>query len=120
MRPLILTATGLFLAGCVSNPGVDTLNPAERESFKRIQILDNNVDQPHEVIARVKGKECHTTAEQSRRRTSGDAITVLKVKAARLGADAITNAQCDRHMTIDWRSDCWSSMLCVADAVKFQ
>ena len=120
MRILILTAAGLILAGCVSNPGVETLSPAELETFRRIQILEGEVAEPHKVVAKVKGKECHTDIEQSKALETKDAITVLKVKAARKGADAIINVQCDRDMTTDWRNDCWSSMLCVGTAIKFE
>ncbi len=120
MRILVLAATGLILSGCVSNPGVDTLSPEELERFKRIQILEGQVTQPHKVVATVKGKECHTDIDQSKALDTKDAITVLKVKAAREGADAITNIKCERDMTTDWRNDCWSSMLCVGTAVKFE
>ena len=120
MRMVYLAALGLVLAGCVSNPGVDSLSPAELETFKRIQILEGEVTQPHEVVSKVKGKDCHTDIEQSKALDTQDAITVLKVKAARKGADAIINVKCDRDMTTDWRNDCWSSMLCVGTAIKFQ
>jgi uncharacterized protein YbjQ (UPF0145 family) len=120
MRLIILGVVYFLLAGCVSNPGVDTLNPAELETFNRIQILEGEVTQPYTVVDKVKGKECHTDIDQSKERSTGDAITVLKVKAAKRNADAIINVKCERDMTTDWRNDCWSSMLCVGTAIKFE
>ncbi len=120
MRVTILVVLVFILAGCVSNPGVDSLSPSELETYNRIQIIEGEVTAPHTVVAEVKGKECHTTVDQSRAQTTGDALTVLKVKAARQGADAIINIKCDRDMTTDWRNDCWSSMLCVGTAIKFK
>ncbi len=120
MRMFILAALGFILAGCISNPGVDSLSPAEREVYKRVQIIEGEVTEPHTVLAKVKGKECHKTADQSRDLSTEDALTVLKVKAAKKGANAVIDVKCDRDMTTDWRNDCWSSMLCVGTAVKFE
>ena len=119
MRLIILGVVYFILSGCVSNPGVDTLNSTEREAFNRIQIIEGQVTQPYTVLDKVKGKECHTDIDQSKERSTGDAITVLKVKAAKRNADAIMNVSCQRDMTTDWRNDCWSSMLCVGTAIKF-
>ena len=120
MRIITLCALGIILAGCVSNPGVDSLSPSELETYNRIQIIEGEVSAPHKVLATVKGKECHTTVDQSRAQTTVDALTVLKVKGAQRGADAIINIKCERDMTTDWRNDCWSSMLCVGTAIKFE
>ncbi len=120
MRTLILGLIVLSLTACVSNPGVDSLSPAELETYRRIQILEGDVPESYTVVAEVKGKECHTTVEQSRGQTTADAITVLKVKAAKQGADAVVNIKCAPDRTTDWRNDCWSSMLCVGTAVRFQ
>ena len=120
MRVFILGLLFVALAGCVSNPGVDALNPTERETFKRIQIIEGEVNRPYEVVAKVKGKECHTDIDQSKALSTNDAITVLKVKAAQKNADAIFNIKCERDRTTDWRNDCWSSMLCVGTAIRFE
>ena len=120
MRLFILGALSFLIAGCVSNPGVDSLSPTELETFKRIQIIEGEINQPHTVVAKVKGKECHTDIDQSKARVTDGALTVLKVKAAKKNADAIMNVQCKRDRTTDWRNDCWSSMLCVGTAIKFE
>ncbi len=120
MRLIVLGVIGFILGGCVSNPGVDSLNPTERETYKQIQIIEGEVTQPYTVLTKVKGKECHTDIDQSKARSTDSAITVLKVKAAKRNADAIINVNCQRDMTTDWRNDCWSSMLCVGTAIKFE
>lgn len=120
MRMFILCLLVFTLAGCVSNPGIDSLDSTELETFKRIQILEGDVTRPYAVVATVKGKECHTDIDQSKALSTNDAITVLKVKAARKDADAIMNIKCERDRTTDWRNDCWSSVLCVGTAIKFE
>ncbi|MGD8268250.1 MAG: hypothetical protein PVF55_08775 [Desulfobacterales bacterium] len=120
MRVFILGFLVVTLAGCVSNPGVDSLNPTELERFKRIQILEGDVTRPHEVVATVKGKECHTDIDQSKALSTNDAIRVLKVKAAQKNADAVMDIKCERDRSTDWRNDCWSSVLCVGTAIKFE
>jgi uncharacterized protein YbjQ (UPF0145 family) len=120
MRLVILGILAFTLAGCVSNPGVDSLNPTELETFKRLQIIEGDVNHPYKVVATVKGKECHTDIDQSKALSSNDAIRVLKVKAAQKNADAIINIKCERDRTTDWRNDCWSSVLCVGTAIKFE
>ena len=120
MRFFVRGLLVFILGGCVSNPGVETLSSTELETFKRIQIIEGEITQPYTVVDKVKGKECHTDIDQSKERSTGDAITVLKVKAAKRNADAIMNVKCKRDMTTDWRNDCWSSMLCVGTAIKFE
>ena len=120
MRIFIVFGLIFTLVGCVSNPGIDTLSSTELETYKRIQILDGEVAQPYKVVAKVKGKECHTDIDQSKALSTNDAITVLKVKAAKKNADAIMNIKCERDRTTDWRNDCWSSMLCVGAAIRFE
>ncbi len=119
MRLFLFGVIGFLLSGCVSNPGVDTLSPAELETFKQIQILEGEASQSYTVVDKVKGKECHTDIDQSKDLTTDGAITVLKVKAAKKNADAVMNVKCKRDMTTDWRNDCWSSMLCTGTAIRF-
>ena len=119
MRIFILGVLVFSLTGCVSNPGVDSLTPTEMETFKQMQILEGDVTRPYTVVAKVKGKECHTDIDQSKALSTEDAITVLKVKASQKNADAIMNIKCERDRTTDWRNDCWSSMLCVGTAIRF-
>ena len=120
MRMFIFCLLIFTLAGCVRNPGVDSLNPTELETFKRLQIVEGDIKRPHKVVATVKGKECHTDIDQSKALSTNDAIRVLKVKAARKNADAIKNIKCERDRTTDWRNDCWSSVLCVGTAIRFE
>lgn len=120
MRMLIFGALGLFIVACISNPSIDSLSPSELETLKRIQILEGEIYKPFDVIAEVKGKSCHTTIDQSRELSTGDAIEGIKINAAKRQADAVINIVCKRDRTMDWRNDCWSSMVCVGTAIKFK
>lgn len=120
MRMIVFCAFGLFIAACVSNPNIESLNPSELEALNRLQILEGEISKPYNIIAKVKGISCHKTAEQSRNRSTDDAIEGIKIKAAKRHADALTNIVCQRDRTTDWRNDCWSSMVCVGTAIKFK
>lgn len=120
MRMIVFGSVCLVLVACVSNPKIESLSPSERETFNRIQILQGEISQPYTIISEVKGKECHETIDQSKMATTDSAITVIKIKAAKKNADAVIDVKCRPSRTTDWRNDCWSSMLCVGTAIKFQ
>lgn len=120
MRVLILCALGLFMAACVTNPSIESLNPSELETLDRLQILEGEISKPHKIISKVKGKACHRTAHQAQMLSADEAIDGIKIKAAKLHADAVINIECQPDRTTDWRNDCWSSLVCVGTAIKFQ
>jgi uncharacterized protein YbjQ (UPF0145 family) len=71
------------------------------------------------VVKTVKGISCHRNAHQDKVLTSDEAIDGMKIKAAKLGADGIQNIACQRNDNIDFATNCWASIVCVGDAVRF-
>lgn len=47
-----------------------------------------------------------------------DAIDQVRHKAARLGANAITNVTCDSSEGMTLSKNCWSAFTCRADAIN--
>lgn len=52
--------------------------------------------------------------------TKGDALSQLRLKAARLGANAIVNVYFDTDGTDAWGTNCWKSVTASGDAVVIQ
>lgn len=120
MRMLIFGALSLFITACVTNPKIESLNPSELEVLSRLQILEGEISEPYDIISKVKGISCHTTADQRRNYSTDDAIEGIKMKAAQLHADAVINIVCERDGATDWMNECWSSMVCVGTAIKYK
>lgn len=48
------------------------------------------------------------------------AMTQLKIKALKLGADAVLSPSCVHHEIVDWGNNCFESWICTGDAVQTQ
>jgi len=46
------------------------------------------------------------------------AITQLKIKAMKLGADAVASSSCVHHEIVDWGNNCFESWICTGEAVQ--
>lgn len=48
------------------------------------------------------------------------AMTQLKIKALKLGADAVFSPSCVHHEILDWGNNCFESWICTGEAVQTQ
>ena len=67
----------------------------------------------------VKGLSCHRNQYQVANTTDAEALQGIRINAAKLGADAVINTFCQTNSTIDWRNNCWASITCVGEAIRF-
>lgn len=114
---LLVTMT---VAGCASNPSIDSLSSGQRARYSQMEIINGSASRPHSVVGSVKGISCHRNAYQSRLLTSDEALEGVKLQAAQFEADAVINVACQKKSEIDWGNNCWASIVCVGDAVKFK
>ena len=123
-----LAAAGLYGCGTTSVP---YLSPKEEQSLTTVQRGRLNAmkvymsheeppDQPYKVIARVKGISCVLNPKEFKQATDEEAIHVMEVRAALLNADAVINADCQASSGTDWVNNCWSSVVCIGDAIRDQ
>jgi uncharacterized protein YbjQ (UPF0145 family) len=110
----------LLLMGCASNPSIDSLSSEQRAKYGQIEVVSSSTSRPHTVLGAVKGISCHRNAYQSRLLTSDEAMEGVKLQAAQLQADAVINVACQKKSEVDWGNNCWASIVCVGDAVKFK
>lgn len=110
----------LMVVGCASNPSIDSLSSVQRARYSQMEIINGSTSRPHNVVGSVKGISCHRNAYQSRVLTSDEALEGVKLQAAQLEADAVINVACQKKSEVDWGNNCWASIVCVGDAVKFK
>lgn len=108
-----------LLGACASNPDVGSLTSSQRAKLASIEIVRGPVPQPHTIVRSVKGLACHRNAYQEQLLTEEEAIEGVKLKAALLDADAVANLACQRNSGTDWANNCWASIVCVGDAIRY-
>ncbi|HNW00594.1 MAG TPA: hypothetical protein PKH04_00865 [Burkholderiaceae bacterium] len=116
--PLALLASA-FLVACASNPDVGSLSSSQRAKLASMEIIRGPVSQPHTIIGSVKGLSCHRNAYQQQLLTEDEAIEGVKLKAALLDVHAVANVACQRNSGTDWTNNCWASIVCVGDAIRY-
>lgn len=84
-----------------------------------MEVLRGPTSRPHTVLGPVKGLSCHRNAYQRQLLTEAEAIEGVKLRAALLDADAVINTVCQVNSGTDWVNNCWSSIVCAADAVRY-
>jgi uncharacterized protein YbjQ (UPF0145 family) len=112
---LIITTTS-----CTTNPDVGTLTGAQRARVASMEIVRGPTTRLHTVLGTVKGLSCHRNAHQQQQLTESEAIEGVKLRAALLDADAVVNLVCQVQSGTDWVNNCWSSVVCVGDAVSYK
>lgn len=119
-KALLVLINSLGLAACVSNPDVGTLLSSQRSAYSSMKVYEDPIFQPHVILGQVKGLSCHRNAYKSQMLTSDEAIEGVKLRAALLGANAVANMVCQKNSGTDWVNNCWASIVCIGDAVKYK
>jgi uncharacterized protein YbjQ (UPF0145 family) len=123
MRMMILAAA-LGLAAC--GPRGDYIKmadqtPQEVTASMNVRVFEGsaftgNVSQ---YLKSVSAFSCKNQAYDPPP-SKGDALSQLRIKAMRLGANAIVNVYFDTDGTDAWGTNCWKSVTATGDAVVIQ
>ena len=105
--------------GCATNPDVGNLSSDQRARIASMELLRGPTTRPHAILGAVKGLSCHRNAYQRQQLTEAEALEGVKLRAASLDADAVINLVCQVNSGADWVNNCWSSIVCVGDAVRY-
>jgi len=108
------------LYGCATNPDIGSLSPSQRSKLSQMEILRGPTSRSHEILDTAKGLSCHRNAYQTQLLTEDEAIQGVKLRAALLNADAVINTYCQRNSGADWVNNCWASIVCAGDAVRWK
>ncbi len=103
------------VAACASSPLED---PRYRAQVARIRIYESDETLPpgSKVVGTVKGTSCKRNLYSTENPKESQAMLQVKLGAARLNANAVTNVVCEDQGT-SFRSNCGKSVVCYADAV---
>ena len=88
--------------------------------MNKIEIFEGDIDLPHVIIGTVTGLSCNRNKYQEQDITKNEALEGIKIKAVLLNADAVINVFCQTNSDTDWRNNCWASIKCIGDAIKYK
>ena len=115
----VFTIVAPLLAACASNPRVESLTPEQRAKITSIQIFQAAPNKQYVVLGTVTGLSCNRNKYQAQDVSDAEALQGVKINAVLLGADAVINTFCQKNSDIDWVNNCWASVKCIGEAVKF-
>lgn len=116
----VMLLTLVISTGCATNPDVGTLTSDQRARVASMEVVRGATTRSHTILGAVKGISCHRNAYQRQQLTEAEAIEGVKLRAASLDADAVVNVVCQDNSGMDWVNNCWSSIVCVGDAVRYK
>lgn len=108
----------LFLTGCAANPSINTLTGEQRARLNTIQVATGGIEKPFKTLGKAEGLSCHRNAHAPRSTSETEAMQGVRINAVLMDADAVINVACQNN-GVDWGNNCWSSIVCIGDAIKF-
>ena len=105
------------LMGCASEPSVSSLTSAERQRVAGMVVVKAGAipKAGYQILGSVEGLSCKYTRD-SASPTMEEAMQGVRIRAAKLGADAVTNMVCEDQRD-GGRRNCWQAVVCIADAI---
>jgi hypothetical protein len=73
----------------------------------------------HDKLGIVEGLSC-AGAGGDLSHSEQTAVEQVKIKAVKLGANAITTPVCQHKSRVDWGNNCFGSHVCVSDALLIE
>jgi hypothetical protein len=110
----------IVFVGCVMNPRIEDLSSQQRAKAASIPVQQGGTERSHQVVGTVSGLSCNRNKYQAQDVSDAEAMQGVKVEAALLDADAVINTICQKNSDTDWRNNCWASVKCIGDAVRYQ
>lgn len=117
-----LTAVACFLpalAACGSFVEVLKVDEMSMEAATSVQVLTREQLQGRktEMVQTISATSCKNKMWDPEP-TRENAIEQLRIKAARIGANTVTNLFCRAEATPNLGTNCWSAVVCDAAAVR--
>ena len=108
----------LVLSGCAGFGQVERvadLSVKQLRQVNNIQFYESDKDLNYTSLGRIKGISCKGSP------FSGDtskeaAMTQLRIKAVKLGANSVLYPTCSHDTSVDWGNNCWESWVCIGEA----
>lgn len=113
-----------LLAGCgamVPVVKMENIPPEQRRVVNEVAIYNQTqlIGRKFKVMNIVEGISCKNKI-WDHAATKSDAIFQARYWAQQMGADGIANLQCDHPRGTTTTYNCWESVTCTAEAIKFE
>lgn len=107
------------LAGCASNPSVASLSSEQRQRVAELVEFPSGSlpRESYQIVGSAKGLACKRNLYASGKPSMEEAQQGVRIRAALMGADAVTNVLCEDKQEVDWGNNCWQTVVCVGDAI---
>ena len=119
-RTIKLIAVAALLSGCASNPNIELLSSDDRGRLSEIEIFEGKPERQFEIVGPVTGLSCHRNANIAGDVSRDEAMEGIRIMAVQLKADAVINLACQKKSGTDWSNNCWASVKCLGDAIRYQ
>lgn len=121
---IVFLGSALLLSACGPRPWAQGINmskvpPDEAKAALAIRVFDQTLPPPTPgtIIGEVRATSCKNKVWQPPA-TRGDALAQLRLKALRMGANAVIAVTYDEHGTDALGTNCWNSVTATGTAVK--
>ncbi len=121
---VFLSAQIAIISGCGSFVPVvkmENLSVEQRRAVNDVPIFNQTqvMDKKYKIMNIVEGISCKNKI-WDHAATKSDAIFQAKYWAHQMSADGISNLQCDSPRGTTTTYNCWESITCTAEAIKFE
>ena len=120
LKYTIVAVVACLVSACAMNPRIESLTPSQRAKITSVEVFQTDIKRQYNVVGQVDGLSCNRNKYQAQDVTYDEAMQGIKIKAALLDADAVINVFCQKNSDTDWANNCWASIKCIGDAVKYK
>lgn len=117
----LILAAGIMGCSEIQNyVSTASLNNQEKTNYDNMLVLDQKLLPlgSYRSLGQVRGKSCKPSLTSISPVSKKEARKNLRIKASKMGGNAITNLACKQHDTGDQSKECFRSIVCEADVVK--
>jgi hypothetical protein len=105
------------LMGCVSGPPQLTYEQHKKASEIKIFKVGTSPDKEFSLVAVVEAADCTGPGGSRLYGDEGKALDILKMKAAAVGADALSDVSC---VAAPFVNNCWAAKKCDGKAINWK
>lgn len=109
----------LLLSGCAGLGQIERVSDLSTQQLRQVngvKLYDNEQGLKYTSLGKIKGLSCKGSALSGSTEKEA-AMTQLKIKAVKAGANAVLYPTCSHDASVDWGNNCWESWVCVGEAI---